>query len=48
MEIEISGCVIVTENPVSIEAFQLKFCAWLESNGWYFGGGMREVGYGDD
>jgi hypothetical protein len=41
MEIQIEGCVDVSENPLSVDDFYNKFIEWIESNGWYFGGGIN-------
>ena len=50
-EIEIGGCITV---PKEIEADTVidAFIHWVESNGWFFGGGFRELsleesGYAD-
>lgn len=40
-EIQIEGCVDVGENPISVDEFCDKFIEWIESNGWYFGGGIK-------
>ena len=41
-EIEIEGCV---EVPIELtmDEFMDKFIAFIEENGWYFGGGMNEI-----
>lgn len=41
MEIQIEGCVDVSENPLPVDDFYNKFIEWIESNGWYFGGGIK-------
>lgn len=43
MEFQIQGCVDVEENPVTLDEFNDMFIAWIESNNWYFGGGMNVV-----
>lgn len=42
MEILINGCVDTTDNPITVDEFNDKFIQWIESNGWYFGGGVNE------
>jgi len=39
IEIQINGCV---EVDVYEEEFCGEFISWLESKGWYFGGGINE------
>jgi hypothetical protein len=41
-EIVIEGCVDVRENPITVDEFTDRFLEWLESNKWYFGGGIHE------
>lgn len=41
MEIEINGCVDVPDE-VTVDEFLDKFIDFIESNGWYFGGGVNE------
>lgn len=41
-EIEIGGCIIVPKD-VSKDAVINAFIKWVESNGWSFGGGFREM-----
>lgn len=41
MEIQIEGSVDVSENPLSVDEFNDKFIEWIESNSWYFGGGIK-------
>ena len=46
-EIEINGCVeILCE--ISIDEFTDAFIEWIESKGWYFGGGFQEITDKDD
>lgn len=50
-EIEIGGCITVPKE-ISADAVIDAFMHWVESNGWYFGGGFRELspeesGYAD-
>lgn len=40
-EIQIEGCVDVIDNPITVDEFHDKFIEWIESNGWYFGGGIK-------
>lgn len=41
-EIEIGGCVEVPPE-LTIDEFTDAFIAFIESKGWYFGGGFREI-----
>ena len=41
-EIEINGCVEIP-GEVTQEEFVDAFIDWVESKGWYFGGGFREI-----
>lgn len=41
-EIEIQGCVTVPKD-VSMDDFIDKFIAFIEENGWSFGGGYRTI-----
>jgi hypothetical protein len=41
-EISIEGCVDIRENPVTVNEFADRFIIWIESNNWYFGGGIKE------
>lgn len=41
-EIEIQGCVSVPEE-VSMDDFIDNFIAFIEENGWSFGGGYRTI-----
>lgn len=41
-EIEIQGCVEIP-SEMSADAFIDDFIAYIESRGWYFGGGFREI-----
>ena len=41
-EIEINGCVEIP-CEISIDAFTDAFIKWIESKGWYFGGGFNEI-----
>ncbi len=47
-EILIEGCVDVRENPISADEFTDKFIHWIESNGWYFGGGINPFKIDED
>ena len=44
-EFEINGCVEVPEQMTEDE-FYNKFIMFIESNGWFFGGGIREINDG--
>ena len=41
-EIEINGCVEIP-CEISIDEFTDAFIEWIESKGWYFGGGFNEI-----
>lgn len=41
-EIEIHGCVEIPPE-LSHDAFLARFLAFVEANGWYFGGGTQEI-----
>ena len=41
-EIEIGGCVEVPSH-VTANEFCEKFLAFIEENGWHFGGGINEL-----
>ena len=41
-EIEINGCVEIP-CEISIDEFTDAFIEWIESKGWYFGGGFHEL-----
>ena len=41
-EIEINGCVEIP-CEVSIDDFTDAFIEWIESKGWFFGGGFNEI-----
>lgn len=41
-EFEISGC-IETPSDVDIDRLWDEFIEWIESKGWFFGGGFREL-----
>ncbi len=41
-EIEIQGCIEIPSN-ISAEDFEEAFIAFIESHGWCFGGGFREI-----
>ena len=41
-EIEIGGCITVPKE-IGADAVIDAFIHWVESNGWYFGGGFREI-----
>lgn len=39
-EIEINGCISI-QNDLTHDEFLEKFINFIETNGWYFGGGTR-------
>ena len=41
-EMEITGCIEIPPEMTSDE-FTDTFIEWIESKGWYFGGGFREI-----
>ena len=41
-EIEIGGCITVP-GDISKDTVIDAFIEWVESNGWSFGGGFREI-----
>jgi hypothetical protein len=41
-EIEINGCVEIPPE-ITMDAFTDAFIEWIESKGWYFGGGFKEI-----
>ena len=41
-EIEINGCVEIPKE-LTMDAFTDAFIEWIESKGWYFGGGFNEI-----
>ena len=41
-EFEIQGCIEVPPD-VDMDSFTDAFLRWVEANGWYFGGGFREI-----
>lgn len=41
-EIEINGCINIPPN-VSFDEVYDKFIEFVESNGWFFGGGFRTI-----
>ena len=41
-EIEIGGCVEVPPE-MTMDEFYDAFLEWIESKGWYFGGGFKEI-----
>ena len=45
-EIEIGGCILVPRNVSKDEVID-QFIEWVESKGWYFGGGFRELTYNE-
>jgi hypothetical protein len=41
-EIEIRGCIEIPPE-MTMDAFTDAFIEWIESKGWYFGGGLQEI-----
>ena len=41
-EIEINGCVEIAPE-MTMDEFESAFIEFIESKGWYFGGGFREI-----
>ena len=41
-EIEINGCVEVPPE-ITMDEFERVFLEFIESKGWYFGGGFNEI-----
>ena len=41
-EIKINGCVEIP-STISADEFADAFIEWIESKGWYFGGGFDEI-----
>lgn len=41
-EFEICGC-IETPADVDVDRISEEFIRWIESKGWFFGGGFREL-----
>lgn len=41
-EIEINGCIEIP-NDITMDEVIDKFIEFVESNGWYFGGGFRKI-----
>jgi len=41
-EIEINGCVEIP-NEITVDEFSDAFIEWIESKGWWFGGGFNEI-----
>ena len=44
-EIEINGCIEIPPE-MTMDAFTDAFIEWVESKGWFFGGGFREIADG--
>ena len=40
-QIHIEGCILVPPETSKDEVID-KFIEWVETNGWYFGGGFQE------
>lgn len=41
-EIEVNGCIEIPPG-MTMDQFTDSFLAFVESRGWYFGGGFREI-----
>lgn len=44
-EIEINGCIEIPPE-MTMDEFTDAFIEWIESKGWYFGGGFRKIADG--
>ena len=44
-EIEINGCIEIPPE-MTLDEFENGFIKWVESKGWFFGGGFREIADG--
>ncbi len=44
-EIEINGCIEISPGT-TLDEFTDAFIEWVESKGWFFGGGFREIADG--
>ena len=44
-EIEINGCIEIP-SEMTLDEFENEFIKWVESKGWFFGGGFREIADG--
>lgn len=44
-EIEINGCIEISPE-MTLDEFENEFIKWVESKGWFFGGGFREIADG--
>ena len=44
-EIEINGCIEIPPE-MTMDVFTDAFIEWVESKGWFFGGGFREIADG--
>lgn len=42
-EVELRGCVSAAEDQILAEDFLTKFIAFVEENGWSYGGGIRQI-----
>lgn len=41
-EIELNGCIEIPPE-MTLDEFTDTFIEWIESKGWFFGGGFREI-----
>ena len=46
-EIEISGCIEIPDE-ITVDEVTDAFIDFIESKGWYFGGGLQEITDKDD
>lgn len=46
--VEINGCIFSETGDVDHDQFLDKFIEFIESNGWYFGGGTKEINEYED
>lgn len=44
-KIEINGCIEIPPE-MTLDEFENEFIKWVESKGWFFGGGFREIADG--
>ena len=44
-EIAINGCIEIPPE-MTLDEFENEFIKWVESKGWFFGGGFREIADG--
>ncbi|GHU36978.1 hypothetical protein FACS1894193_11540 [Bacilli bacterium] len=42
-EVELQGCVYCETENLTADGFLDKFISFVEENGWYFGGGTKQI-----